>query len=201
VSAVPAGLVIERELVLGIMYPAAAIIGTTIRVVRLPGIPPMQCLSMMGYLSILSVSLNVTLSFYFVQNLHLEVWGLGASYAISSNFAFLLLLYFLHHKVGGFNLNDLFMPTLKMLLAAVVAAVALYIPIKALDQLVFDTTHTINLILLTGIASIFGLGVYLLLVWLLKVRELETFGQLIRRIYKFKFELKSEEIVQHPDTV
>ncbi|OGE71546.1 murein biosynthesis integral membrane protein MurJ [Candidatus Daviesbacteria bacterium RIFOXYD1_FULL_41_10] len=151
--------------------------------------------------SILSVSLNVTLSFYFVQNLHLEVWGLGASYAISSNFAFLLLLYFLHHKVGGFNLNDLFMPTLKMLLAAVVAAVALYIPIKALDQLVFDTTHTINLILLTGIASIFGLGVYLLLVWLLKVRELETFGQLIRRIYKFKFELKSEEIVQHPDTV
>src|SRR3989344_3848590 len=56
VSAVPAGLVIERELVFGIVYPAAAIIGTTIGVVRLPGIPPMQCLSMIGYLLILSVS-------------------------------------------------------------------------------------------------------------------------------------------------
>ncbi|OIQ74847.1 hypothetical protein GALL_434970 [mine drainage metagenome] len=45
VSAVPAGDVIARELVLGMTSPRLAAIATTIGVVRLPGSPPMQCLS------------------------------------------------------------------------------------------------------------------------------------------------------------
>ena len=45
VSAVPAGLVMARDEVFGTVTPSAARIGTTIMVVRLPGIPPMQCLS------------------------------------------------------------------------------------------------------------------------------------------------------------
>ena len=46
VSAVPAGEVIAREEVLGIMRPCAATTATTMGVVRLPGSPPTQCLSM-----------------------------------------------------------------------------------------------------------------------------------------------------------
>ncbi len=45
VSAVPAGEVIARLDVFGISMPCAATIGTTIIDVRLPGTPPMQCLS------------------------------------------------------------------------------------------------------------------------------------------------------------
>lgn len=45
VSAVPAGEVMAREEVLGIVRPQAATMGTTSRVVRLPGRPPTQCLS------------------------------------------------------------------------------------------------------------------------------------------------------------
>ena len=45
VSAVPAGDVMARDEVLGIVSPCAATIGTTIMDVRLPGMPPMQCLS------------------------------------------------------------------------------------------------------------------------------------------------------------
>ncbi len=45
VSAVPAGEVIAREDVLGMVRPWAATIGTTIMEVRFPGMPPMQCLS------------------------------------------------------------------------------------------------------------------------------------------------------------
>ena len=44
-SAVPAGEVMARDDVLGILRPCAATIGTTIIEVRLPGMPPMQCLS------------------------------------------------------------------------------------------------------------------------------------------------------------
>ena len=45
VSAVPAGEVIARDDVLGQSIPCAATIGTTSIEVRLPGRPPMQCLS------------------------------------------------------------------------------------------------------------------------------------------------------------
>ena len=45
VSAVPDGLVIARDEVFGTVRPSVARIGTTIMDVRLPGMPPMQCLS------------------------------------------------------------------------------------------------------------------------------------------------------------
>jgi hypothetical protein len=45
VSAVPAGEVMARDEVLGHSRPCAATIGTTSIEVRLPGMPPMQCLS------------------------------------------------------------------------------------------------------------------------------------------------------------
>ncbi len=48
VSAVPAGEVMARELVFGQSMPWAATIGTTSIEVRLPGMPPMQCLSTTG---------------------------------------------------------------------------------------------------------------------------------------------------------
>jgi hypothetical protein len=48
VSAVPEGLVMAREEVLGTTTPRDARIGTTTMVVRLPGMPPMQCLSATG---------------------------------------------------------------------------------------------------------------------------------------------------------
>jgi predicted PurR-regulated permease PerM len=86
-----------------------------------------------------------------------------------------------------------------MLFAAFVAAVCLYIPVKALDQLVFDTTKTVNLIILTGIASFFGLAVYLLLVWFLKVQELETFGNLIKKIYRMKWSSRSGNVISEAD--
>ncbi|MNN03672.1 hypothetical protein D3C81_1163710 [compost metagenome] len=55
-SAVPAGEVIAREDVFGIIRPDAAAMATTIGVVRLPGRPPTQCLSAMIALSQRSVS-------------------------------------------------------------------------------------------------------------------------------------------------
>lgn len=146
--------------------------------------------------SVITVAINISLSYIFVTILKLDVWGLGLSYAISTNFSFILLIYFLNKKVGGFEPVHLIEPALKMLLAAVVAAIALYIPIKALDQLVFDTTKTINLLALTGIASVFGLSVYLILVWLLRVKELTTFINLIKRTGNIKYFVKSEEMRQ-----
>ncbi len=152
-------------------------------------------------ISISTVLLNIVLSVLFVRVLFLEVWSLGLSYSIATIVSVPLLLFALNKKLGGFDTKDLYMPAFKMTFAAFVSAVALYVPIKLLDQLVFDTTRTVNLILLTGIASFFGLSIYLILVWLMKVRELETFGNFIKKICKMKFNVKSEEIIQEAGNV
>ena len=59
--------------------------------------------------------------------------------------------------------------------------VFLYVPIKLLDQLVFDTTRTISLLILTGIASIAGLSAYIFLTWLLDIKEAYYIIAVLRR--------------------
>lgn len=144
--------------------------------------------------SIISAVVNIVLSFTFIQIMHLEVWSLGLAFSISANLSFMALIYFLDRKVGGFANNRLFTPLIKMVVAAILAAIALYIPIKALDQLVFDTTKTINLLFLTGIASAFGIGVYLFLIWVFRVEEIYTYVNLLKRLVRLQGRLRSKEI-------
>lgn len=144
--------------------------------------------------SLASISLNILLSAVFVLVLGFGVWGVGLAYSISIIIGTIFLTYFLSKKIHGFDNSDLVTPAVKMLVAAGAAAFALYIPMKSLDQLVFDTTKTVNLIMLTGIASSFGLAIYVLLVWLMEVKELTTFIQLIKKIGRVKISLESEEL-------
>jgi putative peptidoglycan lipid II flippase len=144
--------------------------------------------------SLVSIALNIFLSVIFVLVLRLDVWSIGLAYSVSIIIGTILLTYFLSKKIQGFRASELIVPAVKMLIAAGAAAFALYIPMKALDQLVFDTTRTVNLIMLTGIASVFGLGIYVILVWLMEVKELNTFIELIKKIGRIKINVQSEEL-------
>ncbi len=147
-------------------------------------------------IGIASICTNIVLSLFFVQYLHLPIWALGASYSIATILNALLLLVFLDRAVEKFNRRELIIPGLKIGFAAVLMAVCLYIPMKFLDQLVFDTTKTINLLALTGAASFLGLSVYLILTWLLQVKEISLFWGFVRRIRIIKeAPIESEEII------
>ncbi len=148
--------------------------------------------------SLVTVVVNITLSFLFVKVLRLDVWSLGISYAIATNLSLVLLIGLLDKKVKGFASEKLIYPAIKMLAAAILSAVALYIPMRYLDQLIFDTTRTVNLILLTGVASLFGLTVYLLLVRSFKVKELETYGELLKKIYHVRVKIKEVDAIKEP---
>lgn len=156
-------------------------------------------------ISFIVVATNIILSIYFVNFLRLQVWSLGLALSISNILSTILLFSFLHFKVGGFDLRLVLAPFGKMLMATVIMAGALYIPIKLLDAVIFDTTKTINLIFLTGFASIFALSVYLILVWMLKVGELVTFLSLLRNIFermrKAGASVKTEEIIHGPESL
>jgi len=145
------------------------------------------------------VSLNIVLSVYFIVILKLDVWSIGLANSISALLSGVLLFWTLHFKVGKFNLRAVLIPLLKMIMATIIMGVALYIPIKLLDQVIFDTTRTINLLALTALSSIFALSVYVLVVKFLEVRELATYVELFKRLGKFRARLRSKEIL--PETV
>lgn len=145
--------------------------------------------------SLIVVGSNILMSLYFVKVLRLDVWSLGFAFSLSSILSAILLFSTLHFKVGKFDLRAVLTPFLKMVMATIIMGVALYVPIKLLDQVIFDTTRTVNLLILTGISSIFALSVYIGLVWFLKVRELQTYVDLIKKVGKTQIHLKSKEII------
>ncbi len=98
-------------------------------------------------------------------------------------------------KTEGFRKKVVFISLSKIFIAAFFTGFALYIPIKLLDQLVFDTTKTINLLLLTGISSIAGLSLYVFLTWVFNVKEATTFLLLFKRLGNWREILGSSDEV------
>lgn len=124
------------------------------------------------------------------------VESLAFAFSVASILNLSLLLIFLHKRIKIFSL-DFFIPQFKIFLCVIFMGFALYIPIKLLDQLVFDTTRTINLILLTGISSFIGFTIYLFLTWLFDVKEASTFLLMFKRLGGSKQIIgESEKIIE-----
>lgn len=137
-------------------------------------------------IGVISVAVNAVLSVIFVVFMHMDVWSLAVSTSIASILQMFLLLILLDKKIGNFDRLELFLPIIKILLSGAVTGVALYIPIKLLDQLVFDTTKTLSLLALTGVATTAGLSVYLFLSWFLEVPQMGIFVRMFHKVKGLK---------------
>ncbi len=131
---------------------------------------------------VVSIFINTVLSIVFILGFHLPVWALGVSASIASIVNACVLLFLLHRRVHLFSLTDLFVGPMKMIVASVITGIALYVPLKLLDQLVFDTTRTFGLILLTGVTGLVGLVTYMFLSWVMGVGEVRSFFSLLSRV-------------------
>ncbi|KKS84437.1 MAG: putative peptidoglycan lipid II flippase MurJ [Candidatus Gottesmanbacteria bacterium GW2011_GWA1_43_11] len=151
---------------------------------------------------VLSVIINTSASIVLVSVLHLPVWALAISTSAASIVNAALLLILLYRKVNGFDLHLLLVPPLKMVVASLITGIFLYVPIKLLDRLVFDTTQVVNLLLLTGIAAFSGLSVYVFLAWFFDIEEVGTFFKLLQKVKRAPrvFFNATEELVSsdHP---
>jgi putative peptidoglycan lipid II flippase len=124
------------------------------------------------------------------------VESIAFAYSLGGIINLSALLFFLNKKIKIFSFQSFFLPQIKILIAAIFMGFALYIPIKLLDQLVFDTTRTLNLIALTGIAGIAGFSIYLFLTWFFNVKEASTFLLLFKRLSGWRDLIgKTEKII------
>lgn len=133
-------------------------------------------------ISVFSTIVMISLGFLFVAKMDLGIESIAIAYTISVILSLFLSMFFLGKRLGGFKRIPLLISWTKIFLATFFTGIALYVPIKLLDQLVFDTTKTINLLMLTGISSLAGFTIYLFLTWLFNVKEATTYIGLFRKL-------------------
>ncbi|OGY25499.1 MAG: murein biosynthesis integral membrane protein MurJ [Candidatus Woykebacteria bacterium RBG_16_43_9] len=119
---------------------------------------------------------------------------LALSASLTGIFSFGILLYLLDRKTGGFDRRKLFLPAAKIFFSAALMGILLYLPLHIklrgayiIDHII-DTTRVFNLLVLTGLAFIFGIAIYVWFTWWLKSEELRSFTRLLpdlRRLQKF----------------
>jgi len=141
----------------------------------------------------LATGVLILFSYIFITMFHWGVQSLGLSFSISSLFQLIILFLILEKRVGRFGKSSLLPSWLKIFVSSGLTAFALYIPIKLLDQLVFDTTRTINLIMLTGISSLLGLSLYLFLTWFFDVKEAQAYILMFKKAGNWKEILKKSQ--------
>jgi putative peptidoglycan lipid II flippase len=144
-------------------------------------------------IGILSTLLMLGFGTAFIFIYHLGIVSIAIGYSVASVIEVLALFLFLDRKIGGFNKLSLGYSLLKIVIATVCTGFALYIPIKLLDQLVFDTTRTIGLLLLTGISTFAGLSLYLFLTWLFDVKEAKSYVLMFKKVGDWRQILKTSE--------
>lgn len=147
-------------------------------------------------IGIVTIFLNTFLSILFVKVYHLPVWSLGLSTSLASIINAGVLIFLLRNKIREISFKDILIGPGKMIIAALAMGVALYVPLKLFDQLIFDTTRTFGLIFLTGVVSGIGLIWYLFLVWVLGVPEVHSFIGLLDKVRRQKLILEpASEVV------
>jgi putative peptidoglycan lipid II flippase len=135
------------------------------------------------FITLGTVIFNILLSYFFILENNLPIYSLAFSFTLSSIVGVIIMVVLLDQKIGLPKLH-ISASFIKICAATVVMGVSLYVPIKLLDQLVFDTTRTFNLLALTGIASIAGFISYIFLTWLLDIKEAYYVIAVLKRFRK-----------------
>src|SRR3989344_4457948 len=150
------------------------------------------------FLGALSVLINVALSLFFVYRLGFGVMGLALGISLASFIQAALLFAVLLKKLGGAGVTEFWLPLLKMIAATLLTGLALWLPMRFLDRYLLDTARTLDLIILSTITTVIGLGVYAVLSKIFKVAEINGFIDLLNKVRHLKSTLKTSEAALEP---
>lgn len=148
------------------------------------------------YISLFTSAFYVVLSWALSFPLNMGLMGLALGITISCITEMFLLLFFLNRRIDGFASENFWGPQLKMMTASFLMAVFLYLPFRILDELVFNTSRTIELVLLTVTTGTIGMLVYIYFAMLFDIRELYILQDMFEKLGSWKKTLsKSEEVL------
>lgn len=137
------------------------------------------------YSSIIGVLANTLLSLVAILVFHLPVWSLGITFSLSIAFQ-VGILFFILQKKALFKIVPFFLSLSKIIATAVIAAPVPYVLIKLMDNLLLDTTRTINIFFLLCVSSFLYFLLYLFVAWLMNIQELSIIAQLTMKAKEFQ---------------
>lgn len=135
--------------------------------------------------SIIGVVVNTALSLVIILVLHMPVWSLGISFSLSMALQ-VGILFILLQKRAQFNIASFMFSFGKIIVAAIISAPVPYVLIKLMDNLLLDTTRTINIFFLLVVSVLTYFLLYLFVSWFIGVRELSIVAQLTVKAKEFQ---------------
>lgn len=135
--------------------------------------------------SIIGVVVNTALSLVIILVLHMPVWSLGISFSLSMALQ-VGILFILLQKKAQFNIASFMFSFGKIIVAAIISAPVPYVLIKLMDNLLLDTTRTINIFFLLVVSVLTYFLLYLFVSWFIGVRELSIVAQLTVKAKEFQ---------------
>ena len=133
-------------------------------------------------ISLVSICVTTALSFTAVKFLGFGAWAIAVAITFGSFIDFLLLLVFIQKRIGPLGTANFLVPFAKIVLSALAMGISVYGPLKILDIRVFDTTKTLELIILTVVVITSGSISYLFFTKIFKVKEIELFYKLLAKL-------------------
>jgi putative peptidoglycan lipid II flippase len=150
--------------------------------------------------NLLSTIINIGLSYYFLFVIKSGVLGMAFAITVASLIETIVLTSLLY-SLAGFSRSHLVFPVLKMIGITLITSIALWVPLRFLDALIFDTTRTVPLILLTVTVGLIGMAVYIFLSYIFKIKELGVFMRLAQKIGGWRVALsQSGETMETSET-
>lgn len=161
-------------------------------------------------ISIASMFINITLGAILILGFRLSIWSLALAFSCASIFQGGILFLILTRKLTGLEVRKISIPFLKIVFSSLVSGEVMFFFLKVLDRSVWskklsflgrlslvlptsfdkfilDTRYTPNLIYLTVIVGTIGLGIYLLLSWILGLKEIFFLMRIITKVRRFEF--------------
>ncbi len=131
--------------------------------------------------SLVFTAINTLLSVIFIKVYQLPIWYLALSFTLSITANSAILMFILLKRLDHYNIAA-FISKLAIMGFISLTTMSIVWTVKRLfDGLVFDTTRTLNLFILTFVCVLIGLIVYLYLAWVFLPKILsETLGLLTR---------------------
>lgn len=152
------------------------------------------------FITFVTVVLYFVVSGIFVYVTDYGVLGLAWATTVSAYLELILFILFLHFKIKCFTIKMFWWPQLKMLVSVFLMAVFLYLPFRILDEVVFDTSRTLELIALTLSTGTIGMLVYVYFSYLFDVKELGYLTKIFSAFGKWRYLLAdSKEILVDTD--
>jgi putative peptidoglycan lipid II flippase len=152
-----------------------------------------------------AASFNTVASFLAAKTFNFGLLGLAAAISATAIIECLILTLLLYRRVNWEKATSqkLVRSLAKLIFTGLITGISLWLPMRLLDQYVFDTTRTLPLVALTITTLIIGFSSYFVFSYLFKVEQLASFLSLTRRLKGFKDILlprpKEALIVPAPD--